>query len=152
MKQNYVLDTCICVFVLRGKYGVASILDELDNTCCYISEVTLAELKYGIECSNDRENGLKQLSSFVTEINVIPFEAAIDTFSKEKARLRRNGTPIDDFDLLIGATAKALNMTLVTDNIWQVSDKYWNLPFLFSFSWNMSILYVFLHKIYCLWN
>lgn len=27
------------------------------------------------------------------------------------------GTPIDDFDLLIGATAKAYNMVLVTENL-----------------------------------
>ena len=117
MKKNYVLDTCICVFVLRGKYGIADILNEIDSSCCYISEVTLAELKYGIECSNDRENGLKQLDAFVCSINVLPFEIAIDTFSKEKARLRKYGTPVDDFDLLIGSTAKALNMILVTDNL-----------------------------------
>ena len=36
---------------------------------------------------------------------------------KEKARLRKQRNLIDDFDLLIGATAIANNLTLATRNI-----------------------------------
>lgn len=37
-------------------------------------------------------------------------------FAELKADLKLKGTPIDDFDLLIGATAITNNLTLVTDN------------------------------------
>jgi tRNA(fMet)-specific endonuclease VapC len=37
-------------------------------------------------------------------------------YAKEKARLRKAGTPIDDFDLLIGVTSVAHNMIMVTNN------------------------------------
>jgi tRNA(fMet)-specific endonuclease VapC len=36
---------------------------------------------------------------------------------KGKARLRKAGQPIDDFDLLIGATAIAYGLILVTNNV-----------------------------------
>lgn len=114
---KYLLDTCICVFALRDKYGIVDMLDKIDNSCCFISEVTLAELKYGVECSKDKSKNMKELLAFVEELNVVPFEVSIDVFSKEKARLRREGLNIDDFDLLIGSAAIALGMTLVTDNV-----------------------------------
>lgn len=38
-------------------------------------------------------------------------------FAKEKANLRKQGKPIDDFELLIGATAVTHNCKLVTNNI-----------------------------------
>ena len=38
------------------------------------------------------------------------------SIANEKARLRKAGTPVDDFDLLIGATAVANKMILVTNN------------------------------------
>ena len=41
----------------------------------------------------------------------------IPTYAKEKARLRKAGAPIDDFDLMIGATALSHGFVLVTENI-----------------------------------
>lgn len=37
-------------------------------------------------------------------------------YAKEKARLKRNGRIVGEFDLLIGATALRYNLTLVTRN------------------------------------
>ena len=37
-------------------------------------------------------------------------------FAKEKARLEKLGTRIDDFDIIIGETAIANNLILVTNN------------------------------------
>lgn len=114
--EGFLLDTNICIFLFRGKFDIQSRLDKIEHNRCYISEVTVAELKFGVECSSKREQNLKILNDFLSEVNVIPFEVSIDIFAKEKARLRRAGTPIDDFDLLIGCTAKACNLVMVTDN------------------------------------
>lgn len=84
---------------------------------CYISEITVAELKYGVQCSSNKTKNARILSKFLEDINVIPFEAAIDLYAEEKARLRSLGTPVDDFDLLIGCTAVSCDLTLVTENI-----------------------------------
>ena len=45
MKQ-YLLDTNICVFLLRGQYDIDKKLDKVGLEHCYISEITEAELKY----------------------------------------------------------------------------------------------------------
>ena len=37
-------------------------------------------------------------------------------YAKEKARLQKAGTPIDDFDLLIGVTSVTHQLTMVTNN------------------------------------
>jgi len=41
---------------------------------------------------------------------------SLETFAKEKARLKRAGKLIPDFDLLIGTTALHHGLTLVTNN------------------------------------
>lgn len=115
--RQYLLDTNICAFILRGKFGVSSHLMNVGIDNCHISMITYVELYYGAMNSSAIDKNLKQLQLFVDGIDVLPIDDAIPFYAKEKVRLRKAGTPIDDFDLLIGATAKAHNMTLVTENI-----------------------------------
>ncbi|MEI6048090.1 MAG: PIN domain-containing protein [Bacteroidota bacterium] len=85
------------------------------RNCC-ISEVTLAELKYGAECSVRISENMKMIDDFAKEISIVPIFNSLNIYAKEKARLRKSGKLIDDFDLLIGATAVANNLVLVTEN------------------------------------
>lgn len=114
--NGYLLDTCICVFLLRCKYGVERRLSELDPKQCHISEVTLAELKYGAYKSNRTEENLALIEELAGSVNVVPFTESIDVYAKEKNRLREQGTPVEDFDLLIASAAISRGLTLVTDN------------------------------------
>lgn len=52
---GYLLDTNICVFCLRGKYHVDDAIDRVGWTNCYISEITVLELKFGVELSLQRD-------------------------------------------------------------------------------------------------
>jgi len=118
--NKYLLDTNICIFLLRGKYDVDSKIDNVGLENCYISEITIAELKYGAELG--KQKGLKQrikdLNDFINSIKVIPITGTYDLYASEKVRLRTSGTPLEDnFDLLIGCTAILHNMILVTENI-----------------------------------
>jgi tRNA(fMet)-specific endonuclease VapC len=54
---------------------------------------------------------------FVSLFTIIPIFSSLDVYAKEKARLRKKGIPLDEFDLLIGATAIANKLTLVTTNV-----------------------------------
>lgn len=47
---------------------------------------------------------------------ILPIIDALDIYAKEKTRLRKSGQSVDDFDLLIGASAVANDLTLVTNN------------------------------------
>jgi len=78
--------------------------------------MTLAELKFGVENSEKKEKNQKALDDFLTGVTVIPIFHAIDLYAKEKARLRKSGLTIDDFDLLIGVTAVTNNLVMVTNN------------------------------------
>lgn len=49
-------------------------------------------------------------------IDIVPIFDSLETYASKKSELRRNGQLIDDFDLLIGATAVYNDLILVTDN------------------------------------
>ena len=114
--RGYLLDTCICAFLFRDKYGVAERLRAVDANDVYISEVTVAELKYGAANSSDPEEYVRT-QEFIDSVNVIPFQSSIDLYATEKVRLKRAGQMIDDFDLLIGCAAVEEDLVMVTENV-----------------------------------
>ena len=118
--EKYLLDTNICIFLLRGIYNIVKKIDNVGLENCFISEITVAELKYGAELGN--RQGLRHrqqdLDKFISSIHVLPITGALDLFASEKARLRFTGTPAEDnFDLLIGCSAIVHSMIMVTENI-----------------------------------
>lgn len=114
--KRYLLDTNICIFFLRGKYDVNKKINRVGIENCCVSEVSVAELECGVECSSNKQRNAIALEQILDAITIIPLCDAIKQYAKEKARLKISGTPVDDFDLLIASTAIANNMTLVTDN------------------------------------
>jgi tRNA(fMet)-specific endonuclease VapC len=61
------------------------------------------------------------VEAFIPKFPIIPIYNSLDIYAKEKAKLRRQGLIIDDFDILIGATAIANNMVMVTNNVYHLS-------------------------------
>ena len=117
--MKYLLDTNICAFFLRGKYDVDKAIDNVGWDNCYISEITVLELKYGAELSLQRDgiDRSPQLDRFLSFMNILPITDALNLAAKEKIRLRLAGTPAaDDFDLLIACTSIVNEMVMVTDN------------------------------------
>ena len=114
--KKYLLDTNICAYFLNGKYDLVNTIDRIGFENCAVSEVTIAELKYGSEKSTFKEKNRKIIESFQLLIDIIPIFPALDVYAKEKARLKTKGMILDDFDLLIGATAIYNEMILVTKN------------------------------------
>jgi len=114
--EKFLLDTNICVFFLKGKYNLNEQLKKVGLQNCCISEITLAELKYGAECSDQIADNIKMVDDFSKVITIVPIYNSLSFYAKEKARLRKAGKLIDDFDILIGVSAVANNLILVTDN------------------------------------
>lgn len=56
------------------------------------------------------------VEAFIPKLAVIPIYNCLDIYAFEKAKLRRKGLMIDDFDILIGATSVINNMVMVTNN------------------------------------
>lgn len=115
--MQYLLDTNICIYLFKGKYNIDKKIEKIGLQYCAISEITYAELIYGAEKSEHSEKNFAVIENFTSQIAILPIFNAIEIFAKEKVRLRAKGKIISDFDLLIGATAIANDMVMVTRNI-----------------------------------
>lgn len=115
--MKYLLDTNICVHFLRGKFEMDKTLQIKGLENCYISEITVLELRYGAENSADKIKSHKAVDIFLKGIVIIPIYGSIKKYAEEKVRLNKLGKPHnDEFDLLIGATAIENKLILVTEN------------------------------------
>ena len=79
--------------------------------------MTIAALQAGVEKSSNKDFNQRMLDKFVTMVKVVPFSSVIKRYAKEKAATNRQGTPVADFDLLIGCSALENNLVMVTDNV-----------------------------------
>jgi tRNA(fMet)-specific endonuclease VapC len=114
--NKYLLDTNICIFFIKGLYSLNKKIAEAGEYNCFISEITVAELKYGVENSRTIEAMRLVIEAFIPKFAIVPIYNSLDIYAKEKANLRKQGLLIDDFDILVGATAVANNMIMVTNN------------------------------------
>lgn len=115
--MEYLLDTNICIHFFRGKFGVIDKLNSVRLRNCAISEITLAELVYGAENSDNPEKNYGIIEKFINQLTIIPILDSVRIYGKEKSRLRKTGKMISDFDLLIGCTAVEKDLILVTENV-----------------------------------
>ena len=102
---------------MKGQYDLVQKLEKIGLENCFISEITIAELKFGAENSESKEKNRNTVDDFISRFTIIPIFNSLDIYAKEKSRLRKAGSPLDDFDLLIGATAISNNLVLVTRNV-----------------------------------
>jgi predicted nucleic acid-binding protein len=117
------LDTCFCIDIIReGKaqsVGQATVkLESLKDTQIFISLFTLCELRSGAELSAKPKKELERIENMLEFISVLYPDQSFPVFYGEaEAYLRKQGTPIPVKDLLIGITAKAAGMTLISKDI-----------------------------------
>lgn len=97
--------------------NVIRIINALEDTHLYMSEVTLGELYYGVFCSKRKEHNTKKLNTLIEVVR--PLNVNQETwkmFAEEKAKIRRKGKNMSDLDLLVACTAKANSCILVTND------------------------------------
>lgn len=116
-KEKYLLDTNICISLLKNKYGIREKVADVQAGNCYISEITLAELFYGASKSNNKQARVQDVAYLLDIFQVVPMYEALELYGDIKAELERKGTPIDDFDMLIGSSAIYNKLIMVTDNV-----------------------------------
>ncbi len=115
--MNYLLDTNICVYFIRGKRNVAAKIAEVGQKNLFISEMTLGELLYGAQCSDRPSENQRAVEVFCQYVTILPTTTVWNEYAVQKAFLRKKGQPIEDADIIIGATAIVNNMVMVTENI-----------------------------------
>lgn len=117
MEKKYLLDTNICVAMIRNLFNTRTKASEIGRNNCCISEITIAELYYGAYKSNNLLKHFNEVSRLKDRYEVISVSSSLDAFGQLKADMERTGNKIDDFDLLIGATAITHDFIMVTDNV-----------------------------------
>jgi tRNA(fMet)-specific endonuclease VapC len=113
----YLIDTDILVYSLKGHERVVHHLRRTATAPKAISVISYGELLYGARKSARCEENLarvRRLGEVLPVIHVSP--AIMETFGSLKARLEGTGRRLDDFDLVIAATAITLGYRLVTNN------------------------------------
>jgi predicted nucleic acid-binding protein len=123
---NFLLDTNVVSEWTKPRpdAGVVTWLAEADEDRVFISVVTLAELRHGVErlpAGARRE----RLDAWLTEDLPIRFEARVlpvdagtaNAWGKIMARRQAAGRPFGTMDAFIAATAEQRELTLVTRNL-----------------------------------
>lgn len=59
--KKYLLDTNICIYYLKGLYQLDKKVDAVERVNCLISEITVAELKFGVENSKTADTMLRPI-------------------------------------------------------------------------------------------
>ena len=116
--MKYMLDTNICIYIIKHQpENVIRKFMEHDPDDICISAITYAELAHGVEKRQAREKNRVALMLLLSEIQIVSFDdLAAQVYGVVKADLQKKGTLIGPMDTLIAAHAKALNLTLVTNN------------------------------------
>ncbi len=115
----YLLDTNICIYLMKKKYPELQTKiekEELFNIC--LSAVTVAELEYGIAKSMYPDRNRELLYGFLSPFDIIPFsELDAENFGYIRAYLNKQGSPIGPYDLQIAAQCVTRNLHLITNNV-----------------------------------
>ena len=82
-----------------------------------ISWITLAELEFGVAKSQHLEKNQAALDEFVLPLEIANFDReAARVYGRVRATLEKKGTPLGALDMMIGAHALSLGVTLATNN------------------------------------
>jgi tRNA(fMet)-specific endonuclease VapC len=115
---RYMLDTDPCSYIMKRTHpALLKRLQSVPVTDVCMSVITKAELLYGVEVSPRRAQDDAALAAFLPYVDAVDFadDAALH-YAQIRADLKRRGTLIGANDLLIAAHARALGLTLVTNN------------------------------------
>jgi tRNA(fMet)-specific endonuclease VapC len=133
---RYMLDTDTCSYIMKRSHPL--VLKRLQSVAVgdvCMSVVTKAELLYGVEVSPRRAQDAAALAAFLPYVEALDLtdNAAIH-YAEIRADLKKRGAMIGANDLFIAAHARAMELTLVTNNVAEfervhgLSLENWTLP------------------------
>jgi tRNA(fMet)-specific endonuclease VapC len=115
---RYLLDTNICIYI--AKHNPPEVRERFALHAASelaISVITLGELRFGAEKSQQREQALIRIEALCRAATVAPLpESASEHYGRIRADLQQRGQIIGNNDLWLAAHAKAEGWVLVTNN------------------------------------
>ena len=117
---KFMLDTDISIYTIRRKPHEVRRMFNIHGGEMSISTVTLGELLFGAENSNNPQANLAVVEGYAARVEVFDYdrEAAIQ-FAQLRVELSQN--LIGAYDLMIAAHARSRGLILVSNNIEEFS-------------------------------
>lgn len=118
MSARFLLDTNIVIFALRNRTPELRARLAADYGRLAVSTITVAELQFGAERSQNPQQNRHAYEAFLALVEVQPFSFAAAEHSGEiRAELAKTGRPIGSYDALIAGHARASGLVVVTNNV-----------------------------------
>ena len=115
--ERYLVDTNIWIHFFKGKYSVRDKIQNVNTEQLCVSEISIAELTYGAYHSSNRQKHLQEIHLVRDNFCLYPISECIDDYAVLRDELSRQGLTVENFDLLIAATAIHYHLILVTENV-----------------------------------
>ncbi len=118
MAVEHLLDTNIASYVIKGNVpSVDRRLAKIPIADVFISSVTEAELRYGLARRPDASRLQALVEEFLLTVTILPWDSeAAKQYGSLRAALEREGLPLANLDMMIGAHALAIGAILVTND------------------------------------
>jgi len=115
---RYLLDTNLCIRVLRDRpQGLRARFNANAEALC-LSDVVLYELLYGAERSADPARIRREVEHFAARLTVLPFDSEAAAHTAEiRAELERRSSVIGPYDLMIAGHARSRGLVVITGNL-----------------------------------
>jgi tRNA(fMet)-specific endonuclease VapC len=113
------LDTNVCIDVLRGREKVVARMAQCPPKDCFISVITEFELFQGADRApaEHRKDERTKVSRFVATLQILPFDSECARIAARiNADLLNHGPPVSITDVFIAATGLRHKMSVVTNN------------------------------------
>ena len=115
---KYMLDTNICIYVIKKKPIEALVKFNEHAGQLSISSITLAELIHGAEKSQRVEHNFRQVEDFISRLEILKYgEKAAFHYGNIRAGLEKKGNTIGVNDLHIAGHARSEGLTIVSNNL-----------------------------------
>jgi len=115
---KYMLDTNIIIYTIKNRPAqIRKLFNQHSNQIC-ISSITLGELIFGAEHSQQVERNLTDIEAMVARLAVLPFDnKAAYHFGQLRADLYKKDLPIGPYDMMIAGHARTAGLILITNNL-----------------------------------
>jgi len=115
---KYMLDTNIVIYTMKNRPQTVKQHFQRHHGRMAVSTVTLGELVFGAEHSQQVERNLADIEAMMARLDVLPFdESAAYHFGQIRAALYGLGKPIGPYDMMIAGHARSLGLKLITNNM-----------------------------------
>jgi len=114
----YLLDTNVCIHLLNNRHSqIKQHFQRISPANIALCSIVKGELLFGARHSKKVEANLQLLNRFFAPLSSLPFDdRCAEEYGVIRADLSSQGKIIGPNDLLIAATAKAYDATLITHN------------------------------------